>query len=418
MIITLDNSCKIASRSKELNVKQFEANIILFDCGLVKKYLGLNMNRMEISSVFKRYGFKAVALGENTLKVEIPYYRHDLSIPEDLIEEIARVYGYNNIASNVPHIKCNPIDTDYSEISFVKHRMASYGLYETKQYSMGDSSIFKSIGIEEEKLINVENPLTSEMDVLRPTTLASLLNSAAYNQNHRHKNGALFEVGNIFYKENGGFKEEKHLSAVMFGLYQEKLWNKEARAYDFFDMSGIIEELLIIDFKCSDYNLIPKEHKWFIPTMSGEIIIFGEKIGIIGRLHPNILEKFDINGEVYYLDIDIRKTLKLIKERVKKQKLKGIGKYPAVFRDLALVCDNNIEFNKVIKSISKFNSIIQNVDVVDRYVGEQIGKGKQSIAISITYYDPNKTLREDDINNIEASLIEMLNSRFNISLRS
>lgn len=204
----------------------------------------------------------------------------------------------------------------------------------------------------------------------------------------------------------------------MFGLYQEKLWNKEARAYDFFDMSGIIEELLIIDFKCSDYNLIPKEHKWFIPTMSGEIIIFGEKIGIIGRLHPNILEKFDINGEVYYLDIDIRKTLKLIKERVKKQKLKGIGKYPAVFRDLALVCDNNIEFNKVIKSISKFNSIIQNVDVVDRYVGEQIGKGKQSIAISITYYDPNKTLREDDINNIEASLIEMLNSRFNISLRS
>ncbi|WP_295159788.1 phenylalanine--tRNA ligase subunit beta [uncultured Brachyspira sp.] len=418
LIITLDNSCKIASRSKELNVKQFEANIILFDCGLVKKYLGLNMNRMEISSVFKRYGFKAVALGENTLKVEIPYYRHDLSIPEDLIEEIARVYGYNNIASNVPHIKCNPIDTDYSEISFVKHRMASYGLYETKQYSMGDSSIFKSIGIEEEKLINVENPLTSEMDVLRPTTLASLLNSAAYNQNHRHKNGALFEVGNIFYKENGGFKEEKHLSAVMFGLYQEKLWNKEARAYDFFDMSGIIEELLIIDFKCSDYNLIPKEHKWFIPTMSGEIIIFGEKIGIIGRLHPNILEKFDINGEVYYLDIDIRKTLKLIKERVKKQKLKGIGKYPAVFRDLALVCDNNIEFNKVIKSISKFNSIIQNVDVVDRYVGEQIGKGKQSIAISITYYDPNKTLREDDINNIEASLIEMLNSRFNISLRS
>ncbi|MEI0495826.1 phenylalanine--tRNA ligase subunit beta [Brachyspira intermedia] len=418
LIVTLDNGCKIASRSKEVNVKQFDANIIVFDCGLVKRYLGLNMNKMEISSIFKRYGFKAVALGENNLKVEIPYYRHDLSIAEDLIEEIARVYGYNNISSNVPHIKCNPINTDYSEVSFVKHRMASYGLYETKQYSMGDSNVFKAMGIEEEKLIKVVNPLTNEMDVLRPTTLASLLNSVAYNQNHRHKNGALFEVGNIFYKENENFMEEKHLSAVMFGLYQEKLWNKEARAYDFFDMSGVIEELLIRDLKCTDYNLIPKEHKWFIPTMSGEIVIFGEKIGIIGRLHPKFLKLFDISGEVYFLDIDIRKTLKLVKERVKKQKLKDIGKYPAVFRDLALVCSNNIEFSKVIKSISKFNNIIQNVSVVDRYVGEQVEEGKQSIAISITYYDPNKTLREEDINSVEKSLLEMLKTRFDINLRA
>lgn len=418
LIVTLDNGCKIASRSKEVNVKQFDANIIVFDCGLVKRYLGLDMNKMEISSIFKRYGFKAVALGENNLKVEIPYYRHDLSIAEDLIEEIARVYGYNNISSNVPHIKCNPINTDYSEVSFVKHRMASYGLYETKQYSMGDSNIFKAMGIEEEKLIKVVNPLTNEMDVLRPTTLASLLNSVAYNQNHRHKNGALFEVGNIFYKENENFMEEKHLSAVMFGLYQEKLWNKEARAYDFFDMSGVIEELLIRDLKCTDYNLIPKEHKWFIPTMSGEIVIFGEKIGIIGRLHPKLLKLFDISGEVYFLDIDIRKTLKLVKERVKKQKLKDIGKYPAVFRDLALVCSNNIEFSKVIKSISKFNNIIQNVSVVDRYVGEQVEEGKQSIAISITYYDPNKTLREENINSVEKSLLEMLKTRFDINLRA
>ena len=418
LIVTLDNGCKIASRSKEVNVKQFDANIIVFDCGLVKRYLGLDMNKMEISSIFKRYGFKAVALGENNLKVEIPYYRHDLSIAEDLIEEIARVYGYNNISSNVPHIKCNPVNTDYSEVSFVKHRMASYGLYETKQYSMGDSNIFKAMGIEEEKLIKVVNPLTNEMDVLRPTTLASLLNSVAYNQNHRHKNGALFEVGNIFYKENENFMEEKHLSAVMFGLYQEKLWNKEARAYDFFDMSGVIEELLIRDLKCTDYNLIPKEHKWFIPTMSGEIVIFGEKIGIIGRLHPKLLKLFDISGEVYFLDIDIRKTLKLVKERVKKQKLKDIGKYPAVFRDLALVCSNNIEFSKVIKSISKFNNIIQNVSVVDRYVGEQVEEGKQSIAISITYYDPNKTLREEDINSVEKSLLEMLKTRFDINLRA
>ena len=375
------------------------------------------MNIGEMSSIFKRYGFNASALGENNLKVEVPFYRHDLSIAEDLVEEIARVYGYNNISSNIPHIKCNPINTDYEELSLVKHKIASYGLYETKQYSMGDSAIFMKLGIEEEKLIKVVNPLTSEMDVLRPTALASLLNSVIYNQNHRHKNGALFEIGNIFYKDGDKFIEEKHLSAVMFGLYQEKLWNKDARVYDFFDMSGVVEELLIKDLKCSDYNLIAKENKWFVPTISAEIIIFGEKIGIIGKVHPKILEIFDINTDVYYLDIDIRKTLKLIKERAKKLKLKDIGKYPAVFRDLALVCDNNIEFSKVIKAINKFNDIIQNVEVVDRYVGEQVEEGKQSIAISITYYDINKTLKEEEINSVESALLEMLKNKFSINLR-
>ena len=417
LIITLDSECKIASRAKEVNTKQFEITKIIFDCELVKKYLGLDMNRSEISSIFKRYDFNVSALGENSLKVEVPFYRHDLSIAEDLVEEIARVYGYNNISSNIPHIKCNPINTDYEEISLIKHKMASYGLYETKQYSMGDSSIFKRFGIDEEKFIKVVNPLTSEMDVLRPTALASLLNNVIYNQNHRHKNGALFEVGNIFYKDKDKFVEEKHLSAVMFGLYQEKLWNKDARVYDFFDMSGVVEELLIKDLKCSDYNLIAKENNLFVPTISAEIVIFGEKIGIIGKLHPKILEIFDINTDVYYLDIDIRKTLKLIKERAKKLKLKDIGKYPAVFRDLALVCDNNIEFSKVIKAINKFSDIIQNVEVVDRYVGEQVEEGKQSIAISITYYDINKTLKEEEINSVESALLEMLKNKFSINLR-
>lgn len=417
LIVNLNNECKISSRAKEVNTKQFEITKIIFNCELVKKYLGLDMNRSEVSSIFKRYDFNVLAIGENNLKVEVPFYRHDLSIAEDLVEEIARVYGYNNIPSNIPHIKCNPINTDYEDISLIKHKMASYGLYETKQYSMGDSAIFMKLGIEEEKLIKVVNPLTSEMDVLRPTALASLLNSVIYNQNHRHKNGALFEIGNIFYKDGDKFIEEKHLSAVMFGLYQEKLWNKDARVYDFFDMSGVIEELLIKDLKCSDYNLAVKENNLFVPTISAEVVIFGEKIGIIGKLHPKILEIFDINTDVYYLDIDIRKTLKLVKERAKKLKLKDIGKYPAVFRDLALVCDNNIEFSKVIKAINKFNDIIQNVEVVDRYVGEQVEEGKQSIAISITYYDINKTLKEEEINSVESALLEMLKNKFSINLR-
>lgn len=418
LIVTLDKNAKISSHAKEVNAKQFENRRIVFDCDLVKKYLGLSFNRMEIASILKRYGFNASSLGGNSLKVDLPYHRHDLNIAEDLIEEIARVYGYNNLITTVPPIKSNDIKSDYEDLSFIKYKMASYGLWESMHYSMGDSDIYKQIEIDDNKFIHIISPLSSELDVLRPTTLASILNSIAYNQNHRHKSGSLFEIGNIFYKDNDRFIEEKRLSGAMFGMYQDKLWNKEPREYDFFDLSGVLEELLIRDLRCSDYTLTPEENKWFVPTLSANISVFGEHIGIIGKVHPKILSIFEISSNVYFFDLDARLIIKLVRERAKRQVLKDIGKYPAIFRDLALICDKNIEFNRALKAIKKFHETIRNVEVVDRYVGEQIGEGRESIAISITYFDPNRTLREEDINNVEKSLLDMLKNRFEITLRT
>lgn len=418
LIVTLDKNAKIASHAKEVNAKQFENRRIVFDCDLVKKYLNLSFNRMEIASMLKRYGFNASPLGGNSLKVDLPHHRHDLNIAEDLIEEIARVYGYNNLETTVPHIKSNDIKSDYDNLSFIKHKMASYGLWESKHYSMGDSNVYKSLGIDENKFIHIINPLSSELDILRPVSLASILTSVAYNQNHRHKSGALFELGNIFYKDNDKYVEEKRLSAVMFGMYQDKLWNKDKRSYDFFDLSGVLEELLVSDLRAEDYALVPKNNDWFVPTMSADVCVFGENIGIIGKVHPKILSMFDIVSDVYFFDINARLLIKLILEKSKMRSLKDIGKYPAVVRDLALVCDKNIEFNKVLKYIKEFHPTIQNVLVVDRYVGEQAGEGKESIAISIMYFDPNRTLREEDINGVERNLIDSLKNKFSIVLRS
>lgn len=418
LIVTLDKTSKIASHAKELNNKLFENRHILFDCDLIKKYLSLNITRLEIAALFKQSGLNSSPLGGNSLKVALPHHRQDLTISVDLVEEVARLHGYNNIETKIPRIKSNYIKSDYYEISKLKHLMAFYGFLETKQYSMGYSGLYSKLGMDENMFINVLNPLSQDLDILRPSTFPFLMKTIAYNQSRRNKSGAIFEVGNIFYKnKDGDYKEEKRLSAAIFGFTNKKLWNTDSRAYDFFDLSGVLESLLYaVSF--SEYTLISEDHAWFVPKQHALISLFGEIIGYIGRVHPKILSMFDITDNVFFFDIDAKYLIKLVEEKASTPYFKDIGRYPAVYRDLALICDKNKEFANVLNAIKNFDPIIKDVSVADRYIGDQIDEGKSSIAISITYFDPNMTLKEEDVNKLESNLLAMLSEKYSIFLRS
>lgn len=420
LIINFSKNAKISSRAKEVNSKHFENRHIIFDCDLVKKYLSLPLNRMEIVAMLKRYGFSATALGGNSLKVSIPHHRNDLTMSVDLVEEIARVHGYDNLETTIPHIRTNEVKTDYKELSKIKHAMASYGLWEIKGYSIGSSELYKKLGYKEEDLIAIIKPLSKDFDVLRPTAFTSLMNTVSYNQSHRHKNGALFEMGNIFYKDvSGNYIEEKRLTAALFGLSKTKSWNEEERKYDFFDLSGILEKLLTHNLHTKNYKLTPSTNiSNMTPTQCAYVSIFDKVVGFIGQVHPKVLEHFDITGEVYYFDINIREVLNLVKEYSDRKIYKDIGKYPAVYRDLALICDKSVEFNCVLNDIRNLNEIIQDVKVVDRYVGAQVPDGKSSIAISIIYFDSSRTLRDEEINLVEKQILDMVAGKYNIILRS
>lgn len=418
LIVSLDNNVVVTSHAKELNNKLLEDRDILFDCDLVKRYLSLDITRLDIVSLFKQSGFDSFPFGVNSLKVDIPNHRKDLSIPVDLVEEIARLHGYDNIVAEIPRIKSNNVESDYYEISKLKHLMAFYGFWETKQYSMGYSGLYSKLGIDKETFINILNPLSKDLDILRPTTFASLMKTIAYNQSRRNKSGSIFELGNIFYKDAfGEYKEEKRLSAAIFGTNTKKLWNIDSRPYDFFDLSGVLEGVFD-NLYAKEYKLISKENDLFVLNQYAEISIFGEIIGYIGRVHPKTLSIFGITDDVFFFDIDAKYLIRLIKEKGSIPYFNDMGKYPAVYRDLALVCDKNKEFANVLNDIKNFSSIIKEVYVVDRYVGDQIKAGKTSIAISITYFNPKKTLKEDDVNKVEAELLEMLSKEYSIVIRS
>lgn len=417
LITALDKNVQVVSHAKELNNKLFENKDILFDCDLVKRYLSLDITRLDIVSLFKKSGFDSYPFGVNSLKVDIPHHRKDLSIPVDLIEEIAKLHGYDNIATEIPKIKSNNVESDYYEISKLKHLMAFYGFWETKQYSMGYSGLYSKLGIDKETFINILNPLSKDLDILRPTTFAALMKTIAYNQSRRNKSGSIFELGNIFYKDMfGEYKEEKRLSAAIFGANTKKLWNTDSRPYDFFDLSGVLESMFD-SLYAKEYKLIPKECDLFVLNQYAEISVFGEIIGYIGRVHPKILSIFGIIDNVFFFDINAKYLIRLVKEKCSAHYFNDMGKYPAVYRDLALVCDKNKEFADVLDDIKNFSPIIKEVYVVDRYVGNQIKAGKASIAISITYFNPTKTLKEDSVNKVEKELLEMLSQKYSIVIR-
>lgn len=420
LVMLFNKSAKIISRAKEVNAINFEPKHIVFNCDLVSKVLSLPYNRMEIASILKKYGFNSQALGGNSLKVDIPPHRHDLNIAVDLLEEIARIEGYNNLKTTLPKIRTNPIKTDYRDISKIKHLMSSYGFYETKQYSMNSSLLHKKLGMNEDTFIKVITPLSTDLDILRPTSFASMLSSISYNQSRRNKSGSLFEVGSIFYKKDDSFVEEKRLSAALFGYANDKRWNEETRVYDFFDLSGVLEDLLSKSLRADNYKLevADFQYNWFVPTECANVSIFNKVIGFVGKVHPRVLKMFDITGDVYYFDIDLKYTLSLVEEHTTPQIYKETGKYPSVNRDLALICSRDIVFANVLDSIKEVSPIIQNVYVVDRYAGEKIDSSKVSIAISIIYNDTTKTLKEDEIVQVENNILTMLKTKFDIELRT
>ncbi len=424
LILNITKSGKIASKVKDVIAKPPQKKIIIFNISLTKKYLNLDLSIAEVSSIFKRFYFSTTQAGEGSLKVDIPSYRYDLSIDIDLLEEIARIYGYNNIETTRPSIKSNFIKTDYDMLSKIRHAFSGFGLFETKHYSIGSSKIHKMVGFDEALFINVKEPINVDYDILRPSSFVSLMNTVSYNKKRRGLNARFFELGNVFYKNLNSNSEElyiekKMLSAVIYGNTIQKSWNEVARKSDIFDIIGIAEAFITKTMGIDSFKIIPKDNFLFIPFKGADINIADEYIGRIGQVHPKILNIFDIKDDVFFFEIDVRKVIDYSESKNASEYMyKDIGKYPSMYRDLALICSKDLIFDDVLRSIKTSSSIIKYVTVADRYEGPQVEEGKISIAISIVYNDNTRTLLEEDVNKCESSILEMLKNKFDIVLRS
>lgn len=365
----------------------------------INNVLGTNISKKDIVDVFKRLKFETDE-NENDVLVTVPTRRRDISIKEDLVEEVGRIYGVDKIEGKLPMVQMKMGSVDKT-IRKIRHKMCDLGLNETLTYVLINDKDVKKFTTDKFEELKLLDPITEERNTLRYSLIPSLYKVYEYNKARENKDICLFEIGKGFWKKEGVYGENQKICVLMTGKYYNKIgFNKQV---DFYDIKGVTEELLDFLGYGGRYsfivpNEIPKE---LHPGQTASINVNNDIVGIVGKIHPEVE-----NEDVYVMEINLDK---LLNKRVGKMKFKEISKFPTIKKDLAILLDKGIASKEVeLKIKKKAGSLLQEIKVFDVYEGKNIDKNKRSIAYSLTFGNEKRTLNDDEVNNIMENIISSL----------
>ena len=369
--------------------------------------LGMDIAKEDILDVYRRLGFAAVDNGDK-ITVSVPRRRIDISIKEDLIEEVGRIYGVNNIKGKLPNIL--PRMGSYDKVSRqIRNKMIDLGLNETLTYVLTAESDAKMFTTSDSDLVKLLDPLSEDRNTLRQSLAVSLYRIYEYNKARNNKDVSIFEMGKVFEKVGEEYKETMKLGALMTGEYYLGLNKKQV---NFYMIKGVAEEILdYLGYNgrysfVQDENKLPKEMH---PGQSAVISVNNDAIGIIGKVHPRVTK-----DDVYILEIDLDK---LLAKKVGKMKYKEISKFPTIKKDLAVIMPKNMTAAEVGMKIKKSaGSNLESYEVFDMYTGAGIEEGMKSIAYSLTFGKLDRTLTDEEINSTLDKIIKDL-EKIGITIR-
>ena len=401
--MAIERSCHLLEKYADATivggiVKYDETNsndkIIEISIDKINKVLGINLDSNTVKNIYERLGF--IVSGENILTVSVPSRRLDINIPEDLIEEAGRIYGMDNIKGKLPVL--NVITGTYNKTRRkIKNKLVDLGLNETLSYTLIPYNNVKEFTIDEFEPISLADPMSEDRSTLRYSLLYSLKEIYKYNKDRNLENISIFEMGKGFYKEDGIYKETNKLAILMAGDYYLDIKNTKV---DFYVIKGVLEELMDYLGFNGRYRLnisnLPKE---FHPGQSAIIELQGKQVGVIGKLHPNV-----VKGDVYALELDLDKVLA---NRSSKMTYKEISKFPSSTKDIAFIVNKNVtceELEKVIKKAG--GKILKNIELFDLYIGDNIDQNSKSLAFKLLFSDQTHTLSEEEVMNSFNKIIE------------
>ncbi|WP_250658701.1 phenylalanine--tRNA ligase subunit beta [Alkalimarinus coralli] len=379
----------------------------------VESLLGLKVGKTEVEEILTRLGLFIEKLTKDGWLIRVPSYRFDISIEADLIEEIGRIYGYNNlpVTSPVGSLALKPNDESITPIAEIQNHLVTLGYQEAITYSFVDPELQQKLDPEHEG-IALANPISADLSVMRTTLWTGLLKALMYNQNRQQDRVRFFETGLRFVKKGDDLEQVPMLAAVVSGNRQPENWANENAAIDFFDVKADLESLfsrLGGEFLFRKGNL-PALH----PGQTAEIVKNGEIIGYLGALHPEIHKSQNLNGPVYLFELCLDQ---IVKGNV--PQCKEFSKFPEVRRDLAIIVNKEVEFGDVRSSIiEKAGDYLIDLKVFDVYQGQGVEPGKKSLAIGATWQHVERTLNDDEITQTFNDIIDVLKDRFGAILRS
>ena len=373
----------------------------------INDVLGTTISKEDILDVYRRLGFEYKENGESVI-VKVPTRRLDISIKEDLIEEVSRIYGVDNIQGKLPIVQMRKGSYDKTQRE-IRNKMIALGLNETLSYILINDKDVKKYTLDEFEELKLLDPITEERNTLRYSMIPSLYKIYEYNTARNQKDISIFEIGKGFYKKGEIYGEDTKLCALMTGKYYLELNN--TREVDFYTIKGVTEELLDYLGYAGRYSFIKTEMPQELhPGQSAYINVNGTNVGIIGKIHPKIT-----SSDVFVMEINLDE---LFKKKVGKMKYKEISKFPSIQKDIALLVNKDIdskEIEKVIKSAG--GSMLTNIEVFDVYTGKGILDDKKSIAYSLTFSDMKKTLTDEEINALMNKIIEAAEKKLGAELR-
>ena len=388
---------------KNLEIKEKEIDVTFTK---INKVLGLEIPQNETLDILNRLGFKT-EVNEDNIHVTVPTRRLDISIKEDIIEEVGRMYGLDKIPSKMPTADIKPGHYN-KNLRDLKDKLVSLGLNETISYALIPEKEVKKYTTDNFEYIKVNDPMSEERSTLRYSLLYSLKEIYEYNKARNQKDICIFEVGKSFYKENNEYKEDYKLGILMTGKYYEGM---DTENVDFYIIKGVMEELFAYLGYENRYYLkkedLPKE---LHPGQSASIYINNKKIGVIGLLHPQVTK-----DNIYVLEINIDY---LFENKTGKIKAKEISKYPSIVKDLALVVTKDKTSEEIINAIKKSGGrLLTDIKLFDIYEGENIGLENKSMAYSLIFQDPTRTLSDEEINQLFNKIIKESCEKLNATLR-
>ncbi|ERN52488.1 phenylalanine--tRNA ligase subunit beta [Alkalihalophilus marmarensis] len=405
--------------SDQLNREEVQVHLNL---PRMNNRLGTDISKADVERIFNRLQFTYEDQGE-TLVISAPTRRGDIQIEEDLFEEVARLYGYDTIPTTLPvGATTQGALTPYqAKRRRVRRYLESVGLTQAITYSL--TSPKKAEGFAEESpaesAVRLAMPMSEDRSTMRTSLIPHLFDVLTYNLNRKNQDLHLYEVGSIFTSEEKVLTkqpvEREMVAAAFTGLWLEHPWQAEKKPVDFFVVKGIVEglfaELGLEDHVSFKQVKRPKMH----PGRTAVIMVNDVEAGFIGQVHPSTEKEEDLR-ETYVFQLDLEMLLNVDVEDVVYQ---GLPRFPSIQRDIALVVNSEVQAGEVEKVISQTGgSLLRSVQLFDLYQGEHMEEGKKSLAFSLTYLDPEKTLTDEDVTLVHEKVLEELQAQIGASLRS
>ena len=393
------------------------ATITLRDARLAQQ-LGLSIDSAEVDEMLSRLGLTFVERDESGSTWVAPSWRFDLEIEQDLIEEVARIYGYNNLPTSTPIMSLELQGEPEIKLGLdlFRRQLMAKGYQETITYSFVDPDLQKLIDPEIDP-VALANPISADMAVMRTSLWAGLLSTAIYNLNRQQSRVRIFEAGQCFVpkgdKTVSGLSQKMSLAGLICGSRSATGWTASKEKVDFYDIKGDLEELLA-HTGCSDqFSFTAAQHPALHPGQSAEMLRNGERAGWVGQLHPRLQAQLDINAPVYLFQVDV--------DMIDESALPAfaeVSKFPEVRRDLAFFMDADIAAADLIaEARSAAGEHLCDLKLFDVYHSKDVDNKGKSLALGLTFQHGSRTLADEEINSAVDRVVSQLESKFNAALR-